>query len=201
MIIAIILAAGKSERMGRPKLILPIINGKTIIEHVIECVKSSKVDEVLVILGHEPHNIIPYVQRTNTPFIVNFFYEYGMTSSFKRGIMEIADRADAALLVLGDQPLISTELIDQIIDIYEHTSALIVSPKYKGKKGHPVLFDKKVFTDIINLPWYGIIRTVVHKYSLQHVTFDWEKSVIIDVDTPEDYRKLVEIIKRSHKKN
>ena len=189
MISAIILAAGKSERMGKPKLILPL-NGKTVIEEVIETVKDSNVDNIVVVLGHNYKLIQPYVEKEKVPFTINFFYEYGMTSSFKKGLSEVSNTSDAVILILGDQPLISLDVINEIIEVYRHTSALIVSPRVGRKKAHPVLFDKKTFQDILNLPKDGIIRDVVHKYSLQHVTFDWSKEVLLDMDTPEDYERI-----------
>ncbi|MGQ4833021.1 MAG: nucleotidyltransferase family protein [Candidatus Asgardarchaeia archaeon] len=196
MISAIILAAGKSERMGQPKLILPL-NGKTVIEKVVEEVKESNVEEILVVLGHNYEKIIPYLEKEKVSFTINFFYEYGMTSSFKVGLSKVSNFAEAAILILGDQPLITSEVINEIINVYRHTSALIVSPRVGRKKAHPVLFDKKTFADILNMPQDGIIRDIVHKYALQHVTFNWsEEEILFDMDTPKDYEKIRKLIKK-----
>jgi len=121
MIAAIVLAAGMSQRMGKPKLLLKL-NGDTIIEHIIKELQQSSVDSIIVVLGHNPQPLKELLSSYSVKTVINENYKEGMTSSFKVGLNEVKDTADAALLVLGDQPFISHTLINKLIDTYKKTS-------------------------------------------------------------------------------
>ena len=193
MIAAIVLAAGMSQRMGKPKLLLKL-NGDTIIEHIIKELQQSSVDSIIVVLGHNPQPLKELLSSYSVKTVINENYKEGMTSSFKVGLNEVKDTADAALLVLGDQPFISHTLINKLIDTYKKTSeAKIVSPIYEGKKGHPVLFDKSLFDEILSLPPDKYIREVIHNHYDELATIPWDKGTILDIDTPEDYVEALKL--------
>jgi len=200
MIAAIVLAAGMSQRMGKPKLLLKL-NDDTIIEHIIKELQQSNIDSIVVVLGHNPQSLIELLSKYSVRTVINKNYKDGMTSSFKVGLNEVKNTADAALLVLGDQPFISHTLINKLIDTYKKTpETKIVSPIYKGKKGHPVLFDKSLFEEILSLPLDKYIRDVIHNHYNEIVTIPWDKGTILDIDTPEDYIEALKYFK-SQKKN
>ena len=199
MIVAIVLAAGMSQRMGKPKLLLKL-NGDTIIEHIIKELQQSNIDSVIVVLGHNPQPLIDLLSHYSVKTVINKNYKEGMTSSFKVGLIEVKDVADAALLVLGDQPFISHHLINKLIETYKKASdAKIVSPIYKGKKGHPVLFDRTLFNEILSLPPDKYIREVIHNHYNELVTIPWDKGTILDIDTPEDYIEALKYFKSQKK--
>ncbi len=193
---AVVLAAGKSERMGRNKLLLKL-RGKTLIELILDALEASKVGEIVVVLGNKPWEIAdaikPRLNRIKT--VVNERYEDGMTSSFKTGLRQIG-RADAAFLVLGDQPILDPRFLDIMIEQMEKNrgKALIVSPIYRGKKGHPFLLSKELFSEILSLKEGEVIRDIIHRHSDQLLTVEGVGWTIMDIDTPEDFARAVQLL-------
>lgn len=161
MIWAIILAAGESRRMGKPKLLLPF-GEKTIIETVIQNAILSKVDEVLVVLGSSQDKIEQKIKKLPIKIIVNPHFSKGMLSSIQCGIQSIPKNAQAVLIMLGDQPSISSDIINKTIDSFKSTKKGIILPVYKNKRGHPVLIDNKYRDEFENLnPDIGL-RELIH---------------------------------------
>jgi molybdenum cofactor cytidylyltransferase len=189
---AVVLAAGKSERMGKNKLLIKF-SGKMLIDYILDALKNSEIDETVIVLGHKPWEIAdaikPKLKHMKT--VVNEGYEEGMTSSFKAGLKEVED-ADAVLLVLGDQPFLNPQLINEMIfQMERNRKALIVCPVYEGKKGHPVLFSKSLFREILSLKKGEIIRDLIHKHGNQILKIETDRLSMIDIDTPEDLTKAV----------
>jgi molybdenum cofactor cytidylyltransferase len=198
---AIILAAGKSERMEKNKLLLRL-NDNTLLETILDAVASANIDRTIVVLGHKPQEIVdaigPKLEKLTT--VVNEDYELGMTSSFQKGLREVLF-VDAAFLILGDELILDPSLLNVIIHEMESNigKALIVSPIYKGKKGHPLLFHRKLFDEILNLKRTETVRDVVHRHADRLLTVEAPEWTIMDIDTPEDFdrvRSLVEIGRR-----
>ncbi len=189
-IAAIVLAAGKSERMGKNKLLLKI-NETTLIEQIIQAIKKTKISEIIVVLGYKPEKIIEIISQrfSHVKTVINEEYEAGMTSSFKKGVQHALD-SDAVMLFLGDQPVLNSRLINVMINKFQErkNEVDIVSPIYKGKKGHPVLFSSRLFKEILSLEDAGIIRDVVHRHSDKHLLVEGEKWNIVDVDTYSDFQ-------------
>ena len=189
---AVVLAAGKSERMGQSKLFLPF-NGKTLIDSVLDAVSAAGVVEQVIVLGHKPELVIEAMkprQRT-LKIAVNEDYEQGMASSFQRGLQALA-YVDAAFLVLGDEPLFDPNLLKTMVQLMEKSQgkALIVSPIHRGKKGHPLLFHRQLFTEILNLKSPQTIRDVVHRHADRLLTVEAPQWTTMDIDTPEDYARI-----------
>lgn len=188
-VVAIVLAAGKSERMGKNKLLLKL-RGKTLIELVLEALEASKVDEIVVVLGHKPWEIGDVIKsRVNlVRMVVNERYEEGMTSSFKTGIRHV-ENADAAFLVLGDQVILDPKFLDAMIEQMEENQgrALIVSPVFKGKKGHPVLFSKELFVEILSLEKNESMRDIIHRHGDSLLTIRGDEWTVMDIDTHENF--------------
>ena len=187
MIGAVILAAGKSERMGESKL-LQEIGGKKVIELVIDPFRGVA-DEIIVVLGHAPEKLVDFIRRLGVKHVVNPDYEMGMTSSFKRGLQE-AKPCEAAFLVLGDQPCVERDFLVKMVDVWISTKAKIVSPIYKGKKGHPVLFDRSLFDEILLLPKECTIRDVMHRHAKDIFLLEAGEWSIMDMDTSDDFERM-----------
>jgi molybdenum cofactor cytidylyltransferase len=185
---AVILAAGESRRMGEPKLLLEF-KGKRVIEWVIGSFRSVA-DEIVVVLGHEPRRLIPTLEGLGVRWVVNENWREGMASSFKRGLTEL-DHCDAVFLALGDQPFIDREFLKKAIEIWEE-SAKIVNPVYKGKKGHPVLFDRSLFDEILSLKKSEMIRDVIYRHEDERRLVEAGEWAITDLDTPEALEMLKE---------
>jgi len=194
MIGAVVLAAGESERMGKNKLLLEI-EGKKVIDLVIEALKNVA-DDIIVVLGHKPERLIPILKGQGVRWTVNKNYREGMTSSFKKGLQETKD-SEAVFLVLGDQPSINRNFLIGMVEAWKEKGAKIVSPVYKGKKGHPVLFDRSLFDEIISLKKGEIIRDIIHRHGGELRLIEAGEWSVMDMDTPEGFEKMKKHVKVS----
>lgn len=189
MIWAMILAAGESRRMGQPKLLLPF-REKTIIETVVESVVSSKVDNTLVVLGPERKKIEEKLKDFPVKIAFNPDFRSGMLSSVRCGIRTLPDETRAVVVVLGDQPTVSKDIIDRIVDAYQKTGKGIVLPVYKRNRGHPVILDMKYKGEVETLsPNIGLRGTVYsHPEDILEVEVD-TPNILQDIDDEADYRR------------
>ena len=193
---AVVLAAGKSERMGQNKLLLPL-NGKTLIESNLNALTAAGVNEQVVVLGHRLEEIVEVLKPRlgRVKIALNVDYEKGMVSSLQTGLI-VLSKVDAAFLVLGDQPILDPTLLTLMIRQMENNAdALIVNPIHEGKKGHPLLFRRQLFSEIMTLKDTQTIRDVVHAHEDKTVTVEAPSWVNMDIDTPEDYAGLCNLVK------
>ncbi len=191
MIAAIILAAGKSERMGRPKALLPF-GTSTFLQHLYDILKSSSAGEVRVVLGSQAEEIKAGSNIPETDIVINPDYEKGMLSSFRAGLLALQKTApEAVILCPVDHPNISVSLIELIIGNFRSSKAEIIIPTRGGRRGHPVLFAGSLFGEFLSAPLDVGARYVVHKFpeKVLEVETD-EPGVIQDIDAPEDYQEL-----------
>jgi len=189
MIWALVLAAGESRRMGEPKLLLPL--GKsTIIETVVQNLMESCLDGILVVLGHHWQGILDKLKNYAVETTVNPHYQRGMLSSVQWGFRKLPRDAQAALVVLADQPGISARTIDLLIRAFRAGNKGIVFPTYKDSGGHPLLVDTKHRRDIQSLDPAVGLRNLLdrHPEDILRVAVK-ARSDLQDIDNPEDYRK------------
>ena len=193
MICALVLAAGESRRMGTPKLLLPF-GDKTIIEHIVDNICDSKADKILVVLGSHHEEIQRKIASRPVLTVVNTRYQEGMLSSIQAGFEALPQGTSAALVCLGDQPLIPPSVMDALIKVYKNTKKGIVLPVYKKSRGHPILIDMKYRQDVKNLSPDVGLRALVYEYpqDVQEVEVD-TPHILKDIDYPEDYRNELEI--------
>jgi molybdenum cofactor cytidylyltransferase len=199
LIAAIVLAAGKSERMGTPKALLPL-RGRTFLDNILEAISQSSVERTVVVVGHHKDEIeghmshakrkrdsAPHCDRTSVIF--NADYEQGMITSLQAGIRALPPEATGALLFLVDHPLVQRDTIDLLIKSL--APGRIVLPTFKGRRGHPVLFASDIFQEILSLTMSQGANIVVRKdpSRVVEVSVDFP-GILVDVDTPEDFRKL-----------
>ncbi|MFP4082964.1 MAG: NTP transferase domain-containing protein [Candidatus Aminicenantes bacterium] len=189
MIAAVILAAGESRRMGRAKLLLPF-GRKSIIQTVVDHVLRSEADKVVVVLGGGAEKIKPKIGHGPLLITLNPDYKKGMLSSVQWGFKNLPPDTEAVLICLGDQPSISSDVIDEIIHAYRQTKKGIVIPVYRNNRGHPVLIDIKYQKEVDSLnPDIGLRQLV---YSHPEDTFEVEvreSSILRDIDDPDDYKR------------
>ena len=191
MIAAIILAAGKSERMGRPKALLPF-GDSTFLQHLYGILKGSSADQVRVVLGAQAGEIKAGTEIPEQEIVINPDYEKGMLSSLQAGLAALKEAApEAVILCPVDHPNITLSLIELIISSFRSSGAEIVIPTRAGRRGHPVLFAGPLFGDLLSAPLDVGARHVVHQHpeKVLEVETD-EPGVVQDIDVPEDYREL-----------
>jgi len=138
MISAVVLAAGPSRRFGRPKQLLKI-GDRTMLQHSIQRVLESNVQEVIVVLGYAAEEIMPVISSAGIKVLTNPHYNRGLSESRKVGLRAVSPDSSGALIYLADQPLVSPRTIDKLIETFKATRALAVVPTYRGERGNPVV--------------------------------------------------------------
>ena len=190
MISAALLAAGESRRMGDFKQLLTL-EGKTFVEHCVDNLLRSRVDEVVVVTGHRDQDVRRAVEDRPVRFAHNADYRQGMSSSIKCGVRALARDARACLIALVDQPQISVDVFNRVIEEYEKHQPLIVIPTFQGRNGHPVILDLKLKQEILSMDPRTGLRQVVHAHASEIIRIDVsEETVLMDFDLPEDYRRI-----------
>ncbi len=190
MISAIILAAGESDRMGICKQLLDI-DGRTMIERVVETVNNSKVDEIIIVLGNKSDQIREKLNIDEVETVYNPDFQKGMSTSLKAGIKETGEAAEAFLIVLGDQPLLESEVIDKLVKRYKSSQKTIIAPAYQGKRGHPVLLDISLRDELMEIEGDIGARNILQNRKEEVCEIEVETpSVVFDVNTREDLEKL-----------
>jgi molybdenum cofactor cytidylyltransferase len=196
MIVAVVLAAGESSRMGRPKALLPI-EGIRFIEKIVSSFQSTKVGKILVVLGHNAEEMRQKIADLPVLIVVNNEYKKGQLSSLVAAIRDIQSRQSSAeldgiLVHLVDHPYVNPILVDVMIDRFYESKKLIVVPRYHGRRGHPVIFSRSLFSELLNAALDQGAKTVVHAHQKDTLEIDTEdEGVTIDIDTPEEYRQFV----------
>lgn len=188
---AVLLAAGESRRMGRPKQLLPI-GDRTAIEMAIENLLASPVSEVIVVLGYKANEIAERISYLPVKIVINTDYTRGMSSSVKAGLKAVSDMAEGVLFAHGDQPFVTPMVIDKLVSAFSQ-GAFIVLPIYQGKTGHPVILDIKYRQDILEMDEGLGLRQVIRKYSddIQRVEVD-SPAVLMDMDEMKEYHRQLE---------
>jgi molybdenum cofactor cytidylyltransferase len=187
LIAAIVLSAGKSERMGEPKALLSF-RGKTFLENILDAISKSSVEHVVVVVGHHRKEI----EERLTPaakVVFNPVYELGMITSFQAGIRALPAGTSGALLFLVDHPLVEAGTIESLVA--KLAPDRIVLPTFNGRRGHPVLFSSDVLDEILALTTSQGANIVVRKDPSRIVEVPVNSpGILVDVDTPEDFQNL-----------
>ncbi|MEW6276560.1 MAG: molybdenum cofactor cytidylyltransferase [Bacillota bacterium] len=187
---AIILAAGQGKRMGAQKLLLPM-GGRTIIEKVVDVAVASKVNEVIVVLGYRAEEVAQVLAGKPVRLVVNPDYARGQSTSLIAGVRAARPEAAALVFILADQPFLTPDLINRLIEVYQTSACLIARPVFKDRPGHPVLLDASLIPELLTLEGDTGAREIVARYrdrvKLVPVT---DEAVLLDVDTPEDYLRI-----------
>ncbi|MEI6048329.1 MAG: nucleotidyltransferase family protein [Bacteroidota bacterium] len=188
---AIILAAGESKRMGFPKMLLTM-NGKTMLENVIDNVSASDIENILIVLGSDRDLLIDLVDKSPVNSCYNDNYKEGMLSSVKCGFINLPSGFEAALVFQGDQPLITFDSINKVIKAYRTSGKGMVVPVFNKKRGHPLLIDRKYYDEIEKLDDNEGLRSLTCQFSddVMEVETD-EPGILRDFDTYEEYKKEI----------
>ena len=190
-IAVIILAAGRSARLGSPKQLLSY-RGKTLLQHTIDTALESQASPILVVLGSGKDAIKKELEQKQVFILENSSWESGMASSISCGItnlQELPPESKAAILMVCDQPFVDAKLLNNLITKHKDTRQSIVASSYANTLGTPALFHQSLFSELLVLEGESGAKSLIKKYSLQtgFVSFDQGS---IDIDTRENYRNL-----------
>ena len=193
MISGILLAAGESKRMGGAFKPLLKWGKTTVIDACIKNLKKTRLDEIIVVLGHREADIRTRLAGSGVVYAINHEYKKGMISSVKTGIAMASSQTDAFLIALVDQPMIPSELINRLVIIHDdNAESLITVPVYQGRHGHPIIISKKYEPEIMALADDSPegLRAFINRHRDEINEVEVESPVILeDIDTPEDYQR------------
>ena len=193
MIVAVVLSAGESSRMGRPKALLPI-DSQTFIERIVGALKQSGIERVVVVLGFHAEELRLQVGHLPVEIVVNPDYKQGQLSSLQAAIRHVqtTGSCDGMLVHLVDHPYIDSKLVRLMIDRFGDSDNMIVVPRHQGKRGHPVIFSKKLFQELLDAPIDQGAKAVVNAHRGETLEIDTDDAgITLDIDTPELYRQHV----------
>jgi molybdenum cofactor cytidylyltransferase len=193
MIAAVVLSAGESSRMGRPKALLPI-DGQTFVERIVTVLKECNVGRVIVVLGHDADEMTRRIANLPVEILVNPDYRQGQLSSLQVAVrhLQTDDRCDGMLVHLVDHPYLSKQLVDVMVQRFYESKMLIVVPRFQGKRGHPVIFSRQLFAELLNAPMDQGAKAVVNVHRGETLEMDTEdEGITLDIDTPELSRQHV----------
>ncbi|HEV8441428.1 MAG TPA: nucleotidyltransferase family protein [Methylomirabilota bacterium] len=186
---AVVLAAGLSRRMGQSKLLLQI-GGRAVIRLTVERILSGGVDTVLMVTGAEHEALTAALAGLPVRVVVNPHPESGQSSSIRVGIEALSPEADAALIVLGDQPFLDDRIIPTLVAERRRTGKAIVAPRYRDGRGNPVLFARELFPELLDISGDQGARAVLERDPDRVALVDFDFPMPADLDTPEDYARL-----------
>ncbi len=184
---AVILAAGRSTRMGGPNKLLAELGSKTLVRIVTEQALASKASEVIVVTGHQAVEVEKSLAGLKVKFVRNPDFASGLASSVKAGIAAVPATADGAVVCLGDMPLIDAHLIDRLIEAFAPDRGnLIAMPVSDGRRGNPVLWSRRFFSELMTLDGDIGARHLIAKHGEAVAEVPVEgHGAFLDIDTPE----------------
>ena len=197
---AVVLAAGESRRMGRNKLLLPW-GESTVLGRTLANVRSAAVHDLMIVTGHEREQVEAIVGEPRRPQEENEFpvtrvvpnpdYATGMLSSVQAAVRALPPTTEAILVILGDQPMVGPQTIDRLLTTYAAAPAGFVAPTYGGRRGNPVLIDRRHFAELMALPADAAPRALLarHAGDVLAVAVDSD-AVLHDLDRPEEYARF-----------
>ncbi len=184
---AVVPAAGESRRMGRNKLSLPW-GETTVLGQTIANARSSGISDILVITGHDSERVEALLDGMSVRHTHNPYYAKGMLSSVQVAVRQLPGDSEAALVILGDQPMVDPTIIRLILQTYAAGPKGLIAPAHHGRRGNPVLIDRRYFKELLALAVEEAPRVLLERYpyDLELVEVDSE-TVLHDLDRPEDY--------------
>lgn len=187
-IAALVLAAGLSSRMGQPKPLLDW-GGRTVLEHILLQLRAGGISDSRVITGSHADALAAVAARMGVTTVHNADYATGeMLSSLQTGLRALLDTGvSAALITLGDQPMIRAENVRAVLDAYAAGKGGIVAPSHTMRRGHPILIDRRYWQELLDLPAGSAPRDAINRHANDTAYVDADESVLGDIDTPEAY--------------
>ena len=187
----LVLGAGASSRFGTPKQLLPF-RGTTLLGWVInQAEKASALDEIVVVLGRAAEEIREKVDLGGVKTVENPVFGEGCSSSYRAGIGALDPRSEAIIIILGDQPGVDPETINRVADQWREGDGQIALASYQGRKGHPMLFAKPLFHQLVGLHGDKAAWKLVDANPDLVRVIPIDRPFPEDIDTMEDFRREI----------
>lgn len=188
----ILLAAGASKRLGKPKQLLRF-RGETLLGRIVKTALASDCRPIIVVLGARAEKLKPEIEEFDVKIFENSDWEKGMGTSIRiaaESLLEDFPETSGAILTVCDQPFVSTELIEQMTENFRSSEALIVACSYNNTLGVPALFRRRLFPELAALESDEGAKKIIYKHLENVVEVPFEAGVF-DVDTEQDYLNLI----------
>lgn len=189
MLAAVILSGGASRRMGSPKALLSY-QGRPFLEHLLDVASHSKIGVRRVVLGADAEPIAKEINLLPDEIVINQDWEKGQLSSIQSALQSLPAQTDGIILFLIDHPLISSSLVNELIETFYSSGKSIVLPVYEGRRGHPVIFSSALYPELMNAPLETGARSVVwaHASAVQVVQTN-EEGCILNLNDPDTMQR------------
>jgi molybdenum cofactor cytidylyltransferase len=191
-IAAVVMAAGRSSRMGGANKLLAEVDGQPMVRRVVTTALASAAAPVLVVLGHDAHRVRAALRGCKVHFVDNPAYAEGMSTSLRQGLAALPSDADGAVILLGDMPRIDQAAIDRLIAAFDPTEGRsICVPVWNGKRGNPVLWARRYFAEMAEIAGDVGARHLIGEYADQVAEVPMpDDATLVDIDTPEALNAL-----------
>jgi molybdenum cofactor cytidylyltransferase len=190
MLAAVILSGGASQRMGSPKALLPF-QGRPFLEHLLDVTRHPKITARRVVLGVHAEPIAKAIRLPANEVVINADWEKGQISSIQAALKSLPAGLDGMLLCLVDHPLISVNLVGELISTFYSSDAPIVLPVFEGRRGHPVIFSAKLFPELQAAPLEIGARAVVWAHRSEICQFPTnEEGCVLNLNDPETFARV-----------
>ena len=194
MIAVVVLAAGASSRLGRPKQLLPVA-GRPLLEYALDAGDALDPDQLVLVLGHQAAEIAAALDLDGLTVVVNSGYEQGQSSSLRTGLLAVSPRMEAVLLLTGDQPLVTPEHLRAIVARHEAGGKPLIATDYGDYQGVPMLLARSVFSLAGAVRGDQGARALLKaRPSAVALVASPSPEMALDVDTEEDYQRLLALI-------
>jgi len=189
---ALILAAGRSSRMGDFKPLLPL-GGKTVIGYAVDLFRKAGVADILVVAGFEAERLVPVIEELGAGWVINPDYDRGMFSSLQTGVRRIAASCEAFFVLPVDHPFVKPSTVLSLIKAYNGGNEKICRPSYEGRRGHPPLIPAALIPAILAFNEPGGLRALLSRYEEQTLNVDCgDPGILADLDTMDQYAQMKE---------
>lgn len=183
---ALVLAAGRSSRMGSSNKLIATLDGKPLVRHVAEAALASSCVSTTIVVGHMADKVTAALDGLDVDLVDNPDFAAGLSTSLQAGLEALDDDIDAAVILLGDMPRIGGGTIDRLIEAYDPArSVLIVVPTHAGKRGNPVLWSKRYFNELMRIRGDVGARQLIEEFSEAVVELELGDEIAFDIDTPD----------------
>jgi len=194
MISGVVLAAGRAQRLGEEKLLLPL-RGKPVLQWVLESALASDLDEIVCVtreLASARRQLNLSDERLF--WLTNYAADRGQSTSVISGLWATNPKSEGVMFLVGDQPLIRKELINSLIEKFRTGSAWIVAPSFNREPRNPVLFRRNLFPELLQLSGDRGGRVLIEKHKNKTALVEWKDEIpFLDIDVHEDYERLKEM--------